>query len=104
MNAPPPIKPLPDPGPRPPLAGERLLVYVIKHLHEQQAVLDQLNGRGEGFIQKYERQAKWAHWLMIGEATLMLGSRLSTVFIASYIAYEHTWYVEKVVRFFHGLF
>jgi len=104
MSTPPPVTPLPDPGPRPPLSGERLLVWMAAHQLEVNEAIRKMDERGMGFVRSYERHARWAHWLMVGEVTLMVGSRLSAIFIASYIAYEHTWYVEKIMRWIHGAF
>jgi len=89
------------------LTAERLLIYLIGRLDEHERNLDQVHQVAVSMHMEMREIDKRSNFLMIAGAVLKAGwtfaAQFSTVFIASYVAFEHSWYVEKIGSWIHRI-
>ena len=74
---------------RPKLSAEHLIKYMVGRLDEIDAKLDRHHtiSRRVDFLHLVWAALRWSG---------TVSSQISTIFIASYVAFEHSWYVAKI--------
>ena len=91
----------------PPVKLSALFIHIVGRLdaldtrmeeHDQEA-----HRREDSFRRAMRKSDYWRMASTLFKWFWLLFTQLSTVFIASYVAFEHSSYVEKVASFLHRL-
>lgn len=88
-----------DEQPKEPNAKDYLicLVQQMDTLHEK---VDQ----AVEYRKRHDRHSRLFNAIvMVAEWSMRLGSQVSAIFIASYVAVEHSWYIAKIGGWLHKL-
>ena len=92
---------------QPPVKLSALLVYVagrLEALDKRMEEHDLEAHRREDSFRRALRKSDYTKIAMTAlKSTWLFSTQLSTVFIASYVAFEHSWYIQKLAAFFHRL-
>ena len=91
----------------PKVSHEHLMVYLIGRMDEHDQNIKAVHFatvRNGVQLRKFGFQTSVMSVLIeVFRGVFTFSAQISTVFLASYVAFEHTWYVEKIGKWLHQI-
>ena len=97
-----------DPGPAPRITAGRLLVYVAHRLDQIEDKLDDHHKGAVGWRYRTVQQSRRSDLINITIAVLqgmlLTANYIGGIIAGSYVLIFHSWYMQRIVGWLHGVF